>query len=39
MERFPEREDDSWFSDKQIGAVARAEGLRENKRYGWVRRA
>ncbi len=25
MERFPEREDDSWFSDEQIGAVARAD--------------
>ena len=25
MERFPEREEDSWFSDEQIGAVARAD--------------
>src|SRR5258705_13364561 len=25
MERFPEREQDSWFSDEQIGAVARAD--------------
>src|SRR5258708_33288740 len=25
MDRFPEREDDSWFSDEQIGAVVRAD--------------
>ena len=25
MERFPQREEDSWFSDEQIGAVARAD--------------
>ena len=25
MERFPEREEDSWFSDEQIGAVLRAD--------------
>ena len=25
MDRFPEREEDSWFSEEQIGAVARAD--------------
>ena len=25
MDRFPEREEDSWFSDAQLGAVARAD--------------
>src|SRR5882672_3602793 len=25
MDRFPDREDDSWFSDAQLGAVARAD--------------
>src|SRR6476646_2596123 len=25
MERFPEREEDSWFSEEQIGTVARAD--------------